>query len=122
MNTVACHGAGDDWRIVSGSDDETVRVCDGAAGGAPLLKLEGHTRDVSAIACHGAGDGWRYVSGGRDRKLLVWDGVAGGAPLLTLEGHTDFVFAIACHGAGDGIDRQFFSKIWGRCCPNYEKN
>ena len=32
VNAVACHGAGDDWRIVSGSDDGTVRVWDGAAG------------------------------------------------------------------------------------------
>ena len=28
----ACHGEGDDWCIVSGSDDGTVRLWDGAAG------------------------------------------------------------------------------------------
>ena len=32
VRAVACHGVGDDWRIVSGSDDGTVRVWDGAAG------------------------------------------------------------------------------------------
>ena len=70
-------------------------------GGAPLLKLEGHTEAVNAIACHGEGDARRAVSGGCDETLLVWDLDKGGAPLLKLEGHTDEVCAIACHGEGD---------------------
>ena len=32
VRTVACHGEGDDWCIVSGSRDGTVRLWDGAAG------------------------------------------------------------------------------------------
>ena len=38
------------WRVASGSYDATVRVWDGAAGGAALLTLEGHKNVVYAIA------------------------------------------------------------------------
>ena len=65
---VACHGVGEGsgvWRVVSGSFDKTVRVWDGAAGGAALLTLEGHSESVNAVACHGvAGGGWRGVARG----------------------------------------------------------
>ena len=99
---VACHDAGDGWRIVSGGHDKVLLVWDAVKGGAPLLKLEGHTDFVNAVACHDTGAGWRYVSGSDDGTVRVWDGAAGGAPLLTLEGHTKGVNAVACHGAGDG--------------------
>ena len=40
MNTIACHGEGDDWCIVSGSRDGTVRLWDGAAGAVYPLGSE----------------------------------------------------------------------------------
>ena len=46
-------------------------------GGAPLLKLEGHTDWVRAIACHGEGDDWCIVSGSVDGTVRLWDGAAG---------------------------------------------
>mgnify|MGYP002052770898 CR=1 FL=1 len=67
-----CCDAGDGFCVASGGD-KTVRVWDGAAGGAPLLVLEGHKTTENAVACHRAGDGWRYVSGGRDAKPTPWN-------------------------------------------------
>ena len=87
MNAIACHGEGDARRAVSGGRDKTLLVWDLVKGGAPLLKLEGHTGMVFAIACHGEGDARRAVSGGDDKTLLVWDLDKGGAPLLKLVGH-----------------------------------
>ena len=49
-----------------------MRVWDGAAGGAALLTLEGHTNYVSAVACHSVGEGsaaWRVVSGSGDKTV-----------------------------------------------------
>ena len=86
---------------MSGDSGGTLLVWDLDKGGAPLLKLEGHTCTVRAIACHGEGDARRAVSGESDQTLLVWDLDKGGAPLLKLEGHTCTVYAIACHGEGD---------------------
>ena len=57
VSAVACHSVGEGsaaWRVVSGSEDKTVRAWDGASRGAALLTLEGHTNYVSAVACHGA--------------------------------------------------------------------
>ena len=40
VSAIACHGEGDDWCIVSGSDDGTVRLWDGAAGAVYPLGSE----------------------------------------------------------------------------------
>ena len=78
MRAIACHGEGDARRAVSGGFDKTLLVWDLDKGGAPLLKLEGHTEfSVFAIACHGEGDDWCIVSGSQDGTVRLWDGAAG---------------------------------------------
>ncbi len=76
-------------RIVSGSDDHTVRVWD-AASGAELLVLRGHEGSVYAAGF--SPDGARIVSGSYDNTVRVWD-AASGAELLVLRGHEDRVRA-----------------------------
>ena len=73
----------DGARIVSGSEDNTVRVWD-AASGAELLVLRGHEGPVYAAAF--SPDGARIVSGSGDNTVRVWD-AASGAELLVLRGH-----------------------------------
>ena len=73
----------DGARIVSGSDDQTVRVWD-AASGAELLVLRGHEGPVYAAAF--SPDGARIVSGSGDGTVRVWD-AASGAEQLVLRGH-----------------------------------
>jgi WD40 repeat protein len=78
-----------DGRVVSGSDDRTIRVWDLARGAAPQV-LEGHTGSVTALAVLPDG---RVVSGSIDCTVRVWDLIRGGAGQV-LEGHNDPVWAL----------------------------
>ena len=78
VSAVECYGEGDAWRAVSADYfSGTLLVWDLDKGGAPLLKLVGHTQAVLAIACHGEGDDWCIVSGSGDGMVRLWDGAAG---------------------------------------------
>jgi hypothetical protein len=89
----------DGLRIVSGSDDRTVRIWD-AVSGAVLHTLEGHTSSVSSVAF--SSDGSRIVSGSVDKTVRIWDAVSG-AVLHTLEGHTSSVSSVAFSSDGSRI-------------------
>ncbi len=78
----------DGARIVSGSDDQTVRVWD-AASGKELLVLRGHEGPV--LAAGFSPDGARIVSGSKDKTVRVWD-AASGKELLVLRGHEGPVY------------------------------
>ena len=61
----------DGARIVSGSDDQSVRLWD-AASGAEIRRLEGHTGTVWSVAF--SPDGARIVSGSDDQSVRLWPG------------------------------------------------
>ena len=77
-------------RIVSGSDDHTVRVWD-AASGAELACLRGHDRKVTSVVFDR--EGRRIVSGSNDDTVRVWDAASGDC-LEVIQGFGD-VAAIA---------------------------
>ena len=60
----------DGKRIVSGSEDKTLKVWD-ATSGQETLTLKGHTAGVLSVAF--SPDGKRIVSGSDDKTLKVWD-------------------------------------------------
>ena len=64
----------DGTRIVSGSNDGTVKVWD-AATGHEIFSFEGHTADVMSVAI--SSDDTRIVSGGVDNTVKVWDAGTG---------------------------------------------
>ena len=64
----------DGTRIVSGSDDNSVRVWD-ASTGVELKELKGHTYPVNSVGF--SSDGTRIVSGSDDRSVRVWDASTG---------------------------------------------
>jgi len=78
--------AGD--RIVSGSEDNTIRIWDINTGQC-IHTLQGHTHWILS-ACV-AGD--RIVSGSRDRTIRIWD-INTGQCLHTLQGHTSWIKSV----------------------------
>ncbi|KAG8846333.1 hypothetical protein FRB91_000901 [Serendipita sp. 411] len=101
----------DGRRIVSGSEDQTIRLWDAETGqplGEPLL---GHSNAVWSVAF--SPDGHRIVSGSLDKTVRLWDAGTGqplGAPL---RGHSGIVRSVAfspdgCYivsGSGDHLIR-----------------
>ncbi|MDQ2976170.1 MAG: WD40 repeat domain-containing protein [Acidobacteriota bacterium] len=73
----ACAFSSDASRIVSGSDDQTVKLWD-ASTGKHLATLQGHSGTVKA--CAFSPDGTRIISGSSDHALKVWDAVLAQSP------------------------------------------
>jgi WD40 repeat protein len=71
----------DGRRIVTASEDGTLRVCEGETGEV-IAVLRGHTGAVSSAVF--SPDGHRIVTGSRDGTVKVWDAENGRA-LLSLE-------------------------------------
>ena len=69
-------------RIVSGSDDKTVRVWD-AESGVELACLRGHDGEVASVSFDQTGR--RLVSGSWDKTVRVWD-AENGVELACLAG------------------------------------
>jgi WD40 repeat protein/serine/threonine protein kinase len=86
----------DGTRILTSSDDDTVRLWD-ASSGTSLLKL-----DVSANGAKFSPDGTRVLTGGEDQTARLWD-ARSGAPLLELKGHTGAVMGVAFSPDGTRI-------------------
>lgn len=79
-------------RIVSGSDDNTLKVWS-ASTGKCLRTLVGHTGGVWSSQMSGS----TIISGSTDRTLKVWDAESG-VCIHTLYGHTSTVRCMHLHG------------------------
>ncbi|KAG8723865.1 hypothetical protein FRC09_001444 [Ceratobasidium sp. 395] len=96
----------DGRRIVSCSDDKTIRTWD-AQTGAPLFKpLEGHAGNITSVAF--SPDGRRIVSGSLDYTVRIWDAQTGASLLEPLEGHVGSVTSVAFSPDG----RRIVSGSW----------
>ncbi|KZP17409.1 WD40 repeat-like protein, partial [Athelia psychrophila] len=65
----------DGTKIVSGSDDKTVRVWDAVTGQAALPPLEGHEDWVMSVAF--SPDGTEIVSRSSQGTVRLWDAITG---------------------------------------------
>ncbi|KAH8601786.1 hypothetical protein B0O99DRAFT_562479, partial [Bisporella sp. PMI_857] len=89
----------DGQRVVSGSDDETIRLWD-AATGALQQTLKGHSDWVNSAAF--SPDGQLVVSGSDDKTVRLWD-AATGALQQKLEGHSGWVNSVAFSPDGQRV-------------------
>jgi WD40 repeat protein len=83
--------AQDGSRVVSGSNDKTVRIWN-ATTGEVEAELKGHTGWVTSVAF--TQDGSRVVSGSNDKTVRIWN-VMTGEVEAELKGHTDSVRSVA---------------------------
>jgi WD40 repeat protein len=81
----------DGTRVVSGSDDQSVRIWD-ASTGKEVQKLDGHTSRVCSVAF--SHDGTRIVSGSDDQSMRIWDALTG-KEVQKLDGHTSLIRSVA---------------------------
>jgi len=98
-------------RIVTGSEDGTVKVVNTLGGEEPHT-LGTHKGPVHGVAI--SSDGQRIVSGSKDGMVKVWDG-ATGREQATLDGHAGAVLSVAISADGRHIVAgHVFSttKIW----------
>ena len=85
--------------IVSGSDDETIRLWDANTGNHKQLLVE-HTSDINDVAFSPNG---RIIAGGSDDdNVYLWNATTGKL-LQTFEGHTRSVNSIAFNPNGDTL-------------------
>ncbi|KAG8798546.1 hypothetical protein FRC20_007099 [Serendipita sp. 405] len=83
----------DGRRIVSGSEDKTVRLWDVETGQTLGEPLRGHSGTVWSVAF--SPDGGQVVSGSSDKTTRLWDAETGKALGEPLRGHRDVVWSVA---------------------------
>jgi WD40 repeat protein len=88
VNSVAFSPDGS--KIISGSDDKTIRVWDASTGIEMLPPLRGHDGSISSVAF--SPDGSKIISGSSDKTIRVWDASTGIEMLPPLRGHDDLRF------------------------------
>jgi WD40 repeat protein len=98
--------------VVSGSEDNTLRVWD-LAKGETKTTLQGHTSSVYAVAV--TPNGRHVVSGGDDNTLRVWD-LKNGKGILTFTVDGQVTACIVARDnrtivAGDGFGRVHFLQL-----------
>ena len=86
--------------ILSGSDDQTIRVWDMETGDIVLGPLDAHTDAVKCVDF--SPDGKQIMSGSDDQTIRLWDANTGNL-VRALEGHTGAVLSIAFSRDGNRI-------------------
>ena len=91
----------DGHRIVSGSDDGTIRVWDAETGEVVAGPFNGHSDLVSSVAF--SPDGHRIVSGSYDKTVRVWDAETGEVVEGPFNGHIKAAHSVAFSPDGHRI-------------------
>ncbi|PAV14643.1 WD40 domain containing protein [Pyrrhoderma noxium] len=81
----------DGTKLVSGSEDKTVRIWDSVTGDL-LSTLDGHSQWVQTVAY--SFDGSHIVSGSGDKTILVWNAQSGEIVGEPITGHSNWVSSV----------------------------
>ena len=82
----------DGSRIVSGSDDNTIRVWNAESGKIIGEPITGHDSWVNSVCF--SQDGKRILSGSSDNTARVWDAVTGKSLFPPFRGHTNYIKSV----------------------------
>ncbi|KAG8731513.1 hypothetical protein FRC10_001659, partial [Ceratobasidium sp. 414] len=101
----------DGRRIVSGSDDDTLRIWDAHTGAAILDPLQGHSGSVTSVAI--SFDNRYIVSGSHEPTVRVWDMQSGAVfePLLSP------ATSVAISSEGNRVLNSSGSSVFARNSP-----
>jgi WD40 repeat protein len=91
----------DGSHIVSGSEDNTIRVWNPTTGQCIAGPFQGHTSWVSSVAY--SPDGSHIVSGSWDNTIRVWNPTTGQCIAGPFQGHTHWVTSVAYSPDGSHI-------------------
>ncbi|KAG1891650.1 WD40-repeat-containing domain protein [Suillus fuscotomentosus] len=103
----------DGTRIVSGSDDQTIRLWDAGTGQPVGEPLKGHTGLIRTVSF--SPDGTRIVSGSDDQTIRLWDAGTGKSVGKPLEGHTSWITSVLFSPDGNRIiscSRDGTVRVW----------
>lgn len=91
----------DGYRLLYGSDDKTLQLCDVQTGKPIGVPLVGHEWGVYSVAF--SPDGERIVSGSGDKNIRLWDAGTGEGIGGPLTGHSEGVLSVAYSSDGTRI-------------------
>jgi WD40 repeat protein len=115
-NSVRCVTYLPGGKVVSGSNDDTLKVWDIQIGQC-ISTLKGHSSFVSCITYLPSGE---VVSGSRDGTMKVWD-IHTGRCISTLKGHSSTVYCVTYLPSGEVVSGSYDNtlKVWdikiGQC-------
>ncbi|KIK37516.1 hypothetical protein CY34DRAFT_810271 [Suillus luteus UH-Slu-Lm8-n1] len=104
-------------RMITGSDDKTLRIWD-LETGVVLKKMEGHSCEVWALAV--SRDGQMIASGDAGGEIIVWHGETGESLAKLIKAHSEGIYSVdfspdgtvLATGSYDGMTKFWCTKTW----------
>jgi len=100
----------DGTKIVSGSDDQTIKVWDASSLALVTERTNAHSNMVTSVQF--SPDGTKIVSGSRDKTIKVWDSATLDLKTEKANAHSDWIKSVAFSPDGTKIVSGSEDKVW----------